>query len=55
MTGSTDALVRVWNPYVVVKPVAILSGHKTVVMDVKIHKKLNYLYSLSLDGVSSVK
>jgi hypothetical protein len=36
----------------VLKPVAVLSGHKTVVMDVKIHNKLNYVYSLSLDGVS---
>ena len=52
VTGSTDHLVRIWNPYVTSKPVAILSGHHMSIVDVKLHEGLNQIFSFSRDAVS---
>ena len=50
-TGSSDHKVRIWNPYVPQKPIAILFGHNASVLAVKIHSPLLALISYSLDAV----
>ncbi|KAK7112140.1 cilia- and flagella-associated protein 337-like isoform X2 [Littorina saxatilis] len=54
VTGSMDHLVRVWNPYVPHKPVAILAGHATGVIGVAIHEGLLQVFSYSKDAVIKV-
>ncbi|XP_013420475.1 WD repeat-containing protein on Y chromosome isoform X3 [Lingula anatina] len=54
VTGSADHVLRVWNPYVVSKPVAILQGHATGVIDVVIHEELVQFFSYSRDAVVKV-
>ncbi|KAK7469672.1 hypothetical protein BaRGS_00036301, partial [Batillaria attramentaria] len=54
VTGSADHLVRVWNPYVTNKPVAILSGHATGVIGVSIHEGFMQVFSYSKDAVIKV-
>ncbi|XP_064614731.1 WD repeat-containing protein on Y chromosome-like [Liolophura sinensis] len=54
VTGSSDHYVRLWNPYVTSKPVAILTGHATGVIDVVIHEDLNQVFSYSKAAVLKV-
>lgn len=53
-TGSTDNIVRMWNPVVTKSPIATLYGHKAAVVDVRILKHLNTALSISCDGVSNI-
>ena len=53
-TGGVDHVVRLWDPYVTFKPVAILKGHQACVIDVAIHEELSQVFSYSKDGVSLV-
>ena len=46
--------MRLWNPYVVKKPVALLTGHAMGIVDVKIHEQLNQIFSFSRDTVSII-
>jgi hypothetical protein len=52
VTGSTDSNLRLWDPYVTNSPTMKLSGHKNMIIDVKIHEYFDYAYSFSIDGVS---
>lgn len=52
VTGSLDHLLRFWDPYVTVKPMAVLKTHQTSIIDVLIHQRLNLVFSYSKDGVS---
>ncbi len=54
MSGGVDHLVRLWNPYVPSKPIALLSGHSTAVVDVLIHREAALVFSLSQDLVTAV-
>ena len=55
LTGSVDHTVRVWNPYVPSKPIAVLEGHHLGIVDVKIHPHLGMAFSLAKDNVSSAR
>nr|XP_022317228.1 WD repeat-containing protein on Y chromosome-like isoform X7 [Crassostrea virginica] len=54
VTGSLDHMVRIWNPYVPSKPMAVLQGHATGVIGVKIHEGLVQVFSYSKDAVIKV-
>ncbi|XP_065065751.1 WD repeat-containing protein on Y chromosome-like isoform X2 [Rhopilema esculentum] len=49
-TGGVDHVVRLWDPYVTFKPVAILKGHQASVIDVAVHPGLSQVFSYSKDG-----
>ena len=51
MTGSNDHKVRLWNPYVPAKPIAVLAGHKKNVSAVHIYEELLSVISYSVDAV----
>ena len=51
VTGSNDHKVRLWNPYVPAKPIAVLAGHKKNVSAVHIHEELLSVISYSVDAV----
>jgi WD40 repeat protein len=48
-TGSVDHVVRLWNPVSTSKPMALLKGHVTSVLDVFIHEELGQVLSYSQD------
>ncbi|KAI5710978.1 hypothetical protein M8J75_013029 [Diaphorina citri] len=50
VTGSADAIVRLWNPVVTKCPMTSLFGHKYAVEDVRILKSRNIVLSVALDG-----
>lgn len=52
VTGGVDHAVRVWNPYVTSKPVAIMKGHQSSIVDIIIHQRLGQVFSYDKDGVS---
>ncbi|XP_039277938.1 uncharacterized protein LOC111050680 isoform X1 [Nilaparvata lugens] len=54
VTGSTDNVVRIWNPVVNRMPIAVLYGHKTSIVDVRILRQYNAALSISVDGVLKV-
>ena len=49
-TGSSDA-VRLWNPYVTNKPVAVLKGHQLAVIDVVIYEDQGLVFSFAKEEV----
>eukprot|EP00794_Sanderia_malayensis_P009211 gene9211-10185_t len=49
-TGGVDHIVRLWDPYVTFKPIAVLKGHQASVIDVAVHEELNQVFSYSKDG-----
>ena len=53
VTGSADHRVRVWNPYVTSKPVAVMDGHFMGIVNVRLHPSLALIFSYSKEGVSS--
>ncbi len=52
VTGSIDHVVRLWNPYVPSKPMAVLRGHSTAVLDVVVASGCGLIFSYSHDAVS---
>lgn len=54
-TGGVDHAVRLWNPYVTVKPVAIMKGHQSSIIDLAIHEALEQVFSYDKDGVKDSK
>ena len=50
-TGSMDHTVRLWNPYVPSKPMALLRAHTTSILDVVIAKDTGLIFSYSQDSV----
>ena len=51
-SGGVDHVIRLWDPYVTLKPVAILKGHQSSIIDVAINEDLGQVFSYSKDGVS---
>ena len=51
VTGGTDHVVRLWNPYVTSRAVALLHGHSMAIVDVKIYEPLAQVFSYSRDTV----
>ncbi|XP_076809582.1 cilia- and flagella-associated protein 337-like isoform X1 [Clavelina lepadiformis] len=54
VTGSLDHLVRVWNPYVVARPIVILQGHSTGICDVVINEAYSQIVTYSKNVVIKV-
>ena len=54
VTGSVDHTIQLWDPYVPSRPIAVLSGHASAVLDVIINRDLGLVFSCSLDCVSWV-
>ncbi|KAJ8246405.1 hypothetical protein GJAV_G00267380 [Gymnothorax javanicus] len=54
VTAGMDSLVRLWNQYVTSRPVAVLSGHRTTVLDVAICEPLAQIFSYSMDAMLKV-
>ncbi|KAM4624514.1 cilia- and flagella-associated protein 337 [Polymixia lowei] len=50
VTGGFDPVVRLWNQYVVARPVAALEGHRTTVLDVAIYQPVGQIFSYSKDA-----
>jgi len=44
-------MVRLWNPYVPNKPITVLEGHYSAVIDVVIYEYLEQVFSYSADAV----
>ncbi|XP_070580974.1 cilia- and flagella-associated protein 337-like [Ptychodera flava] len=53
-TGNVDHYVRLWNPYVTEKPVALLRGHQVAVVDVCIHEDLEMVFSYCKEAIVKV-
>ncbi|XP_031555888.1 WD repeat-containing protein on Y chromosome-like [Actinia tenebrosa] len=51
VTGGVDHAVRVWNPYVTVKPIAIMKGHQSSIVDLIIHETLEQVFSYDKEGI----
>ncbi|KAB0795580.1 hypothetical protein PPYR_12419 [Photinus pyralis] len=49
VTGGSDSLVRLWNPFVPNKPSAIFSGHDAGVCALILQESGKFLYSISKD------
>jgi len=54
VTGSLDHLVRIWNPYVVARPIKIIRGHNTGICDVIINLSRGQIISYSKEVVIKV-
>lgn len=54
VTGGVDHAVRLWNPYVTAKPVAIMKGHQSSLIDLVINQALGQVFSYDTDGVSEM-
>ena len=50
-SGGVDHAVRLWNPYVTAKPIAIMKGHQSSIIDLAIHEALEQVFSYDKDGV----
>ena len=50
-TGGSDHSLRLWNPYVTSRPIAILQGHVMSIVDVRIYEALGQVFSYSRDIV----
>ncbi|XP_077980125.1 cilia- and flagella-associated protein 337-like [Glandiceps talaboti] len=53
-TGNVDHHVRLWNPYVTEKAVAILKSHQMAVVDVVIHEDLEMVFSYCKEAIVKV-
>ncbi|KAJ8930203.1 hypothetical protein NQ314_017021 [Rhamnusium bicolor] len=51
ITGSDDGTIRIWNSVVVSKPIAVLLGHQSDIVDIQIMENQQMLLSCSADGV----
>lgn len=54
VTGGSDHLLRLWNPYVTSRPIAVLHGHSMSIVDVKIYEAVGQVFSYSRDTVSNL-
>ncbi|MFT7804220.1 WD repeat-containing protein on Y chromosome-like [Arapaima gigas] len=54
VTAGLDPAVRLWNQYVTSRPVAVLLGHSTTVLDVLIYRAMGQIFSYSKDAVLKV-
>lgn len=51
VTGGEDGRVRLWNPLVPQRPLAVLCGHCCRVVDVAIHETQSAILSIDGDAV----
>ena len=51
ITGGRDRVIRLWNPYVLSKPTASLSGHTNNIINIAVNNEEGIIYSLSDDKV----
>ena len=51
-TGGIDTTVCLWNPYVISKPVGILTGHMAAVVQIIVNTSKSQLISFSQDKVT---
>ncbi|XP_070198273.1 cilia- and flagella-associated protein 337-like isoform X3 [Littorina saxatilis] len=49
VTGGMDRIIRLWNPYVSLKPTAMLRGHNAPIFFLRIADEDDRIYSLSTD------
>ncbi|XP_055893432.1 WD repeat-containing protein on Y chromosome-like isoform X2 [Biomphalaria glabrata] len=49
VTGGMDRIIRLWNPYVSLKPTAMLRGHAAPIFYLTIAEEDNRIYSISTD------
>ncbi|XP_068118293.1 cilia- and flagella-associated protein 337-like [Hyperolius riggenbachi] len=54
VTGGLDHKVRLWNQYVPIRPIAVLSEHTMPIQDVAIYEPLRQILSFSKDSVLKV-
>ncbi|KAI4891655.1 hypothetical protein NFI96_019933, partial [Prochilodus magdalenae] len=54
VTAGLDPALRLWNRYVTSRPVAVLHGHRTTVVDVTIYPDLRKIFSYSKDAVLKI-
>ncbi|KAL7857290.1 hypothetical protein SRHO_G00161890 [Serrasalmus rhombeus] len=54
VTAGLDPDLRIWDRYVTSRPVAVLRGHRTTVVDVAIHQDLGKIFSYSKDAVLKI-
>lgn len=52
VTGGCDRAVRLWTRYVTTRPVAVLLGHSTTILDVAVYEPAGQIFSYSRDAVS---
>ena len=50
-TGTINNQVCLWNPYVISKPIGVLSGHMAPVIQIVVNQKKHQLISFSKDKV----
>ena len=49
VTGGKDTVLRVWNPYVTVKPVMLFQGHNSAITHIAVNDTKEQVISISLD------
>ncbi|XP_076856909.1 cilia- and flagella-associated protein 337 isoform X2 [Brachyhypopomus gauderio] len=54
VTAGLESSIRMWNRYVTSRPVAVLHGHATTVVDVLVHQALAKIFSYSKDAVLKI-
>ncbi|XP_026860830.2 WD repeat-containing protein 49 isoform X2 [Electrophorus electricus] len=54
VTAGLEPSIRMWNRYVTSRPVSVLHGHTTTVVDVLIHQALARIFSYSKDAVLKI-
>lgn len=52
VTGGCDRAVRLWTRYMTARPVAVLLGHSTTILDVAVYEPAGQIFSYSRDAVS---
>ena len=55
VTGGFDTAVRLWNEVVTTRPVAVLRGHSSTVLDVVLYQPRGQVFSYSRDAVSPIE
>uniref|UniRef100_A0A8C5AGN3 Uncharacterized protein n=1 Tax=Gadus morhua TaxID=8049 RepID=A0A8C5AGN3_GADMO len=55
VTGGFDTAVRLWNEVVTARPVAVLRGHSSTVLDVVLYQPRGQVFSYSRDAVSPIE
>jgi WD40 repeat protein len=54
ITGGRDKIIRLWNPFILTKPAANLTGHMTAIMAIVVNHEESQFISLSEDKVIKI-
>jgi WD40 repeat protein len=54
ITGGRDKIIRLWNPFILTKPAATLTGHMTAIMAIAVNNEESQFISLSDDKVIKI-